>query len=95
MTLVTLFGRLYLVVCLALIITWFFVGLGYRRNNIVSYNEHKQNPQYFTNEDFKEDNKVISRIKAFQGTIFSFYNGVNFEYFDIEDGEKIIVTNVD
>ena len=63
-----------------------------RKANISSYYEAKQHPEYFSNTQRIEDNEVIAKIKAYQGTIFSFYNDIDFEYFEIEDGNKVIIT---
>jgi len=62
-----------------------------RKVNIASYYEAKQHPEYFSNDERVKDNAVIANIKAYQGTIFSFYNDIDFEYFEIEDGSKIII----
>jgi hypothetical protein len=62
-----------------------------RRENITDYYECKKYPEHFTNEHLINNNEVISKIKAHQGTIFSFYNGIEFEYFEIEDGSKVII----
>lgn len=62
-----------------------------RKTNISSYREAKAYPEYFTNEQRIKNNEVIANIKAHHGTIFSFYNGIEFEYFEIEDGSKVII----
>lgn len=62
-----------------------------RKANISSYYEAKEFPEYFSNAQRINDNEIIAKIKAYQGTIFSFYNGIDFEYFEIEDGNKIII----
>ena len=78
-----------------LIVTIIFSLLMIQRNtNISSYYEAKQHPEYFSNTERINDNSVIAKIKAHQGTIFSFYNGIDFEYFEIEDGNKVIVHEV-
>ena len=70
----------------------FFGFLMMQRNgNISSYHEAKAHPEYFTNEMRINNNNTIAIIKAHQGTIFSFYNGIEFEYFEIEDGSKVII----
>jgi len=69
----------------------FISSLANRKQNIYSYNECKAYPEYFSNEERKNNNKIISHIKAHQGTILSFYNGIEFKYFEIEDGQKVIV----
>ena len=83
----TIFLSFALFVCTAL----FIALMVCRKINIHTYYEVKSNPQYFTNQNKIEDNQTISKMKAHQGTIFSFYNGIEFEYFEIEDGSKVII----
>lgn len=76
---------------LLIVIVIFSLLMVSRKVNITSYYEAKQHPEYFSNTERIKDNAVIANIKAYQGTIFSFYNGIDFEYFEIEDGSKVII----
>ena len=86
----TVLSCIIFVVCVAI----FIVLVLTRRTNIYTYQEAKAHPEYFSNSQRIKDNEVIAKIKAHQGTIFSFYNGIEFEYFEIEDGTKLIVDEI-
>jgi len=76
---------------LLIVVVVFSLLMIQRNTNISSYYEAKKHPEYFSNTERINDNSVIAKIKAHQGTIFSFYNDIDFEYFEIEDGSKVIV----
>lgn len=81
----------FCIITLSILIIVFVALMINRKHSIYIYNECKTYPEYFSNEERKKNNEVIADIKAFQGTILSFYNGIEFEYFEIEDGQKVIV----
>lgn len=83
----TVLSCIIFVACVAI----FIALVKTRRTNIYTYQEAKAHPEYFSNSQRIKDNEVIAKIKAHQGTIFSFYNGIEFEYFEIEDGSKVII----
>ena len=53
---------------------------------------HIENPTYYTYSQLAEHNEHVAKLKFWQGTIFSFYNGEDLETIDIDSvSQKVVV----
>ena len=60
--------------------------------NKTKYQSHLENPTQYTYEQLAEHNEEVTKHRAWQGTIFSFYNGVDLSNVDIDNvSHKAIV----
>lgn len=60
--------------------------------NKTKYQSHLENPTQYTYEQLAEHNEEVTGHRAWQGTIFSFYNGVDLSNVDIDNvSHKVIV----
>ena len=69
------------------------IGLGITAHtNKTKYQSHLENPTQYTYEQLAEHNEEVTEHRAWQGTIFSFYNGVDLSNVDIDNvSHKVIV----
>ena len=55
---------------------------------------HLENPTNYTYSQFAEHNALVTKLRVWHGTIFSFYNDVDLKTIDIDNiSHKVIVEN--
>lgn len=64
------------------------------RINKTLIKSHLENPSYYTYAQLAEHNELVTKLKAWQGTIFSFYNDTDLQTIDIDNiSAKVDIEN--
>lgn len=62
------------------------------RINKALIQSHLENPSNYTYTQLAEHNELVTKLRVWQGTIFSFYNDVDLKTIDIDSvSQKVIV----